>query len=279
MVVWHGSMRRAVPAAALVLLLAGCAGGTGGTGARGGGSLGAGTPSPSGTAAASPAPATSDAAGCNGAAAGGQSVRFGPAGATTLVGVVFGTGRTGLVFAHQNRANRCQWAAYAREAAAAGYRAMTFDAPGFGDSPAGLAGDAAVIAAVSFLRGQGVRTVTLVGASMGGTAVLTAAPRIDPPVAGVISLSGPAFFQGMDAGAAVKGLAVPVLYAACKDDDGFADDAASLDAATPAGHPHRLLVVPGCSRHGVELADPAGGPEAASVRTAIRDFLATYAPA
>jgi dienelactone hydrolase len=270
MVAWHASMRRALPAAAVVLLLAGCAGG--GNAAR----SGAGTPT--GTAAASASPPDSDAAGCNGAAAGGQPVKFGPAGAANLVGIVFGTGRTGLVFAHQNRADRCQWAAYARESAAAGYRAMTFDLPGFGDSPAGLSADAAVAQAVAFLRGQGVQAVVLIGASMGGTAVLAAAPRITPPVAGVISLSAPVFFQGMDAAAAVKELAVPVLYAACQNDDGYGDDASTLLGATAPGHPRKLLVVPGCSSHGVRLADPAGGPEATSVRATMRDFLGEYAP-
>lgn len=275
MMAWNVSMRRALPGAVLLLLLTGC-GGNGGDGASGGASNGA---SSGGAATGSPSPAPSDAAGCNGHAEGGQLVKFGPDGAANLVGAVFGTGRTGLVFAHQNRANLCQWAGYARESAKAGYRTMIFDFPGFGDSPAGLGNDAAVVAAAAYLRAAGAQTVVLVGASMGGTAVLAAAPHIAPPVAGVISLSAPAVFQGLDAGAAAKLLAVPVLYAACQNDTGFAEDAAALYAATPSTHPHKLLVAPGCASHGVELADPNGGPEAVSVRAAMHDFLAAYAPA
>ena len=113
---------------------------------------------------------------------------------------------------------------------------------------------------------------------MGGAAVLAAAPRVAPPVAGVISLSAPASFQGIDAVAAVRGLAVPVLYAACQNDPGYPEDASALYAATPTSHPRTLLVVPGCSSHGVQLVDPANQPEAGSVRTAMHDFLAAHAP-
>ena len=266
------SIRRMLPLALTVLLLGGCDGG------RTAGAAG----SPSGnavTATASPSAAPSDAAGCQGAAPHGQRVTFGPEGAANLVGVVFGTGRTGVVLAHQSRANRCQWAAYAEESARSGYRVLTFDFPGDGDSPAGLGNDAAVAAAVAYLRGQGAQSIVLIGASMGGNAVLAAAPRITPPVAGVISLSAPAVFQGLDAGAAVRNLAVPVLYAVCQHDTGFAEDAAALYAATPATHPRRLVVVPGCASHGVQLGDPAYQPEAGLVRPAITEFLAAYAPA
>lgn len=270
----RASLRRGLPLVVLMVVLTGC-GGHGGTVAKGNGSATGGAP----TGTASPSPAPSDAAGCHGTAPDGKLVRFGPDGSASLAGVVFGTGRTGLVLAHQRRADRCQWAAYAEESAKAGYRVLTFDFPGNGDSPAGLTNDAAVAAAASYLRGQGAQTIVLIGASMGGTAVLAAAPHITPPVAGVISLSGPALFQGVDARAAVPGLTVPVLYAACQNDEDYANDAAALYAATPAAHPRKLVVAPGCSSHGVELADAAHQPEAGLVRPAMAEFLATYAPA
>ena len=46
---------------------------------------------------------------------------------------------------------------------------------------------------------------------MGGTAVLSAATRVRPPVAGVVSLSGPSSLGGVDATAAMRQLRVPVL--------------------------------------------------------------------
>jgi len=71
-------------------------------------------------------------ASCGASTAGGQTVRFGLAGATNLIGVVLGTGKTGVVLAHQSRGNRCQWADYAHELAQAGYRSLIFDFAGSG---------------------------------------------------------------------------------------------------------------------------------------------------
>lgn len=71
---------------------------------------------------------------------------------------------------------------------------------------------------------------------------------------------------------------MPVLYAVCQNDTGFAEDAAALYAATPPTHPRRL-VVPGCGSQGVHLTDPSYQPEAGLVRPAIAEFLAAYAPA
>jgi MFS family permease len=60
--------------------------------------------------------------------------------------------------------------------------------------------------------------VALVGASMGGTASLVAGATTQPPVGAVVSLSGPANFQGMDATSAVAQLARPVLYVIARGD-------------------------------------------------------------
>ncbi len=267
-VTWRTAVSRCIAGTVLVLGLAGCGGEHGGVSGSG--------------------EALSETASCNGSLTGGKAVMFGPSGSATpaapgraadLAGVLLGTGRTGLVLAHQNNADHCQWAPYALESVQAGYRVLTFDFPGFGQSPTGVSNDETVVAAASYLRGQGVTSVALIGASMGGTAVLVAAPKITPPVAGVISLSGPKTFKDADATAAVRDLGVPVLFAACELDLPYGTDAATLYAATPASDPRTLLVVPGCSKHGVQLTDPNGGADPAKVRTAMHDFLTAHAPA
>jgi dienelactone hydrolase len=91
-----------------------------------------------------------------------------------------------------------------------GYRVLVFD---FHDQDR-LDDD--VIAAVGQLRRRDVARVVLVGSSMGGTAVLVAATRIRPPVAGVVSLSGPVVFGDLDARAAVGRLRVPALFVAAR---------------------------------------------------------------
>jgi pimeloyl-ACP methyl ester carboxylesterase len=267
----------ATAATALALLLAGC--GDAGRSAvppTGMGPASSASPSAPPTAAS---PASSVDASCGASTAGGRTVRFGAGTATNLVGVLLGTGRTGLVFAHGSQGNRCKWASYAQESVKAGYRALIFDFAGHGESTDSTDGiDEQVRAAVGYLRSQGVQQVVLVGASMGGTAVLAAAAQISPPVAGVISLSGPWRYRGVNAGSAVTRLAVPVLYAVCQGESDFAEDAASLYASTPPAVSRRLLVVPDCSTHGVELLDPGAGPAAVAVRAAVHEFLAANAP-
>jgi pimeloyl-ACP methyl ester carboxylesterase len=100
--------------------------------------------------------------------------------------------------------------------AQAGFRTLTFDFRGYGES--GGEKDVAAIdrdmeGAYRYLIGRKIRPVYLVGASMGGTAALIVAARV--PVPGVATLSAPATFAGLDAAAAVANWAQrPGLVAA-----------------------------------------------------------------
>lgn len=203
---------------------------------------------------------------------GGQPVRFGLDGATNLGGVVVGNGKTAVLLAHERRKTLCMWASYAMELTRSGYRVLAIDLPGSASSQAarGVSLDDAVIAGVALLRGQGAQRVLLVGASMGGTAVVAAAVKIAPPVAGVVSLSGPERFNDLDAVGAAPRLAVPALYAACRSDGDFATSAERLHAATPA----RLgagLVIEECIDHGGAMLDLA------KIKTAVTRFLTAHA--
>jgi len=136
-----------------------------------------------------------------------------------LVGVALGHGRAGLVFAHGRGGDLCDWLPRAQEFARQGYHALAFDFEGFGDSRPGSKPDARrletdVAAAVQQLRRRGAERIVLVGSSMGATAALVAATRIRPPVAGVVSLSGPGAFGAVNAWAAMPRLRVPVLFVA-----------------------------------------------------------------
>jgi alpha-beta hydrolase superfamily lysophospholipase len=190
--------------------------------------------------------------------AGKGDVTFRASDRTRLVGHRFGRGRTAVVLAHEARADFCQWVAYARRLAARGYTAFVFDFRNHGRSQqvgyarsGRLAGD--VTAAVKYVRARGATKVFLVGASMGGSAVLAAAANIRPPVAGVVSASGPRSFGGADAEQAVPRLRVPVLYLVAEEDAGgaFAADAKVLYERT-ASSDKTLEVLPG-SFHGVSL--------------------------
>ena len=204
-------------------------------------------------------------------------VSFRAADQTRLVGHSFGGGKTAVVLAHESRSSMCRWVPYARRLATKGYRVFVFDfrnhgrsqQVGYGRRSARLAGD--VVAATRYVRAQGARKVFLVGASMGGGAVLVGGANIRPPVDGVVSLSGPASFGGVDAAPAVPRLRVPVLYLASADDGGggFAADAKALYEATPS--PDRTIeVLPGTA-HGVSRVSSPG-----RARDLVEQFLASH---
>jgi pimeloyl-ACP methyl ester carboxylesterase len=134
--------------------------------------------------------------------------------------------------------------------------------------------DEAAVAAADFIRADGASQVVLIGASMGGTAVVAAAARVTPPVAGVISLSAPSVYAGVNAVDAARNLAVPVLYAVAEDDGNFVGSARALFDATPASVPRKLVVVPS-GGHGVRLVE---GGDQAPVGKDVDAFLAQYAP-
>ncbi len=201
-------------------------------------------------------------------------LRFKAADGTRLAGHRFGRGTTAVVLAHQSNGNVCQWAPYARRLASLGYLAIAFDFRGHGDSqyrkyPASrrLAGD--VSAAVKVARRLGAKKVVLVGASLGGIAVTVAAANTRPLVDGVINLSGPANFGGIDAVAAAQRLQVPVLYIAGDNDDGFTEDARKLYQAT--AETEKALELIAGTEHGVQLVSHAG-----RARTLVESFIAAH---
>jgi pimeloyl-ACP methyl ester carboxylesterase len=259
---------RAWPPLVVLALAAGCG--------DGGGDAGGQAPA---TAAPTTAPVTTAAAAaksCLEEAERDQAFSFTTSAGATLAGVVLGSGRAGLVVGHQNGSDLCEWLPQARELAGRGYQVLAFDFAGFGDSQPGSGEarvDGDVVAAAEQLRRRGAEKIVLIGSSMGGTAVLSAATRIRPPVAGVVSLSGPASFQGVDAGAAASRLRVPVLLVAAADDQPFADDARAMYRAAPA-RDKRLLLVPG-GGHGTSLLE--FGSDAPKVQAAVRKFITDHA--
>jgi pimeloyl-ACP methyl ester carboxylesterase len=196
------------------------------------------------------------------------NARFRTVDGARLQGAVLGRGATGVVFAHQVGGERCQWLELARALAAKGYRALVFDMRGYGASSgaANVRPDRDVAAAAAELRRRGVERVVLVGASMGGTGVVAAAPGIGPAVAGVVDLSGPVGFGGVDARPAARKLTAPALFVVGRDDGDFAAATRTLYRAA-ASKDKQLVVVP-TSWHGVDLvALPA-------VRKRVMDFIA-----
>ena len=190
----------------------------------------------------------------------GGELWFFAADGTKLVGHRFGKGTTAVILAHQSEGDLCDWLPYARRLASRGYFVFPVDFRGYGFSQVRTGAAATrfaadLAAATKALRKLGKKKVFLVGASMGGIASLVAGANVTPAVDGVVSVSSPARFRGMDALKTAPRLQVPVLYLAAEGDDNagfdFSQDAEAMYAATASAN-KRLEVLPG-NLHGIAL--------------------------
>ena len=109
------------------------------------------------------------------ASAAQESVSFPTRDGGIVYGLLYGTGERGVVLAHGGRFNKESWDQQSRALVEAGFRALSIDFRGHGQSrgpsTAGAGNDGRrydVLAAVDYLRTTGAKTVSVVGASMGG---------------------------------------------------------------------------------------------------------------
>jgi dienelactone hydrolase len=191
-----------------------------------------------------------------------------PAPGEQLPAVVLGTGgATGVVFANQSGSIACGWLPYARDVARGGVRSLVFD---YGTAER----EDEVLAAARWLRAQGARRVVLVGASIGGRAVVTAAARARPrEIDAVVSLSGERVLGAQrDIIVDARRLGQPALWVSSLN-DGYTNFAAETRqlyrAARGHARPDRLLVVGG-DDHGIDLLT---GSQARRVVPAVTGFI------
>jgi alpha-beta hydrolase superfamily lysophospholipase len=204
-------------------------------------------------------------------------VPFRAADGTKLVGHGVGTGTTAVILAHQSEGDLCDWLPYAKRLAARGYSAFPIDFRGYGfsdgPSPSLYRYPQVLAASAKTLRTLGKKKIFVVGASMGGLAAVVAGANVTPPLAGVVSVSSPARFRGMDGVKAGRRLRVPALLLAATADDNagfdFSEDAKKLHRAA-AAKDKRLELLPG-SQHGIALV--AGSARA---RASIEGFLKAH---
>ena len=157
-----------------------------------------------------------------------------------------------------------------------GYAALTFDFRGYGISPGNKDFDKLdedLAATISFMQArdvpQGVsRLVFLVGASMGGTTSLVVAANSD--VAGVVSVSAPAEFQGQNAVDAISRVLAPTILIAAEEDTAAMVSLEELEAA--AGSTTSITYTGG--EHGTALFE---GEHATALQAEILRFLDEHA--
>lgn len=156
--------------------------------------------------------------------------------ATTAVVALMGEGPVGVVVSYEQTGSVCPWLPLADRLVAEGYQVLLYDRRS--GVPAAYATDLTAL-----LRERGTEEVFLVGGSLGGTVSLEAAAVIEPPVAGVVNLSG----GRPDTVAVAAELAVPLLQIVAAGDNGgaFATTARLIDEAAVQAPERELTVVPG----------------------------------
>lgn len=110
-----------------------------------------------------------------------ERVAFATADGGVIYADLYGNGERGVVLAHGGRFNKESWAEQAKTLAAAGFRVLALDFRGYGQSRGPGQEDVLsaplhldVLAAVRYLKKTGVKTVAVIGGSMGGGAAADA---------------------------------------------------------------------------------------------------------
>jgi pimeloyl-ACP methyl ester carboxylesterase len=99
---------------------------------------------------------------------------------------IYGKAERGVVLAHGGRFNKESWEKQAQVLVSAGFRVLAFDFRGYGQSrgPESKSGEDReaydVLAAVRYLHETGAKTVSVIGASFGGTAAADASIECKP---------------------------------------------------------------------------------------------------
>jgi pimeloyl-ACP methyl ester carboxylesterase len=203
-----------------------------------------------------------------------------------LDGASLGSGKTGIVLAHESPADLCGWLPYAKVLGSAGFRVLAFDHRHFGLSQSPIAAAKCgrfskdLAGAVAELEHEGADKVFLLGASFGGLTSMVAGSRLGSKVAGVISVSGEERLANrcgpaadLDALGAVPRLRVPFLILGSRD-DGFLPPSDARALLRRARSPHkRLIPFPG-GYHGWDILENA--PYRARANTIVQAFLRRY---
>ncbi len=201
---------------------------------------------------------------------GGAHVEFVTSDGIRLRGHLYGRGSTGVILAHMYPADQQDWTDFAEVLAAHGYQALTFDFRGFTESEGTVEvqrADRDLEAAYGFMRSR-VDRIFIAGASMGADAAILIGAR--EPVAGLILISTPIRFRGLDVERAIGKVRAPVLFVTSADDALVSGEPEQLFRLAPG--PRSLKEFPGHA-HGTNLLY---GPHASELQSLMLSFIAEH---
>ncbi len=174
---------------------------------------------------------------------------------------VYGEGDRGVVLAHGGRFNKASWEKQAHVLARAGFRVLALDFRGYGESrgpgdsePLAAPLHLDVLAAVRHLRGTGAKSVSVVGASLGGRAAADASIQAPGEIDQLVVLAG-------DVGGPPEKLTGRKLFIVARDDtrgDGLVRLTRIREQYEKAPEPKELLILEG-SAHAQFLFDTEQG--------------------
>jgi pimeloyl-ACP methyl ester carboxylesterase len=148
-----------------------------------------------------------------------QEISFPTADSGVVFADLYGSGDRGLVLAHGMRFDKASWKDQAVRLAGAGYLVLAIDFRGYGKSHGGPKSSSAkddlyldVLAAAQYLRQRGAKTVSVIGASMGGGASANAVVKAPPQTIDRLILLAHAPIQNPER------LTGPKLFATAKGD-------------------------------------------------------------
>ncbi len=168
-----------------------------------------------------PAPSTTTPAG--GGSAADEPVRFQTEDGVVISGHLYasaGPRRKVVVFAHEYPKDQKAWQGFAQELAASGIAALTFDFRGYGETAGSkdpTKADRDLSAAVRFIKSRDYLQVYVIGASFGGTAALKVLAK-ETGVTGLVTVSAPVEFMGLDARNDVASVRGAKLFLAARND-------------------------------------------------------------
>jgi pimeloyl-ACP methyl ester carboxylesterase len=199
---------------------------------------------------------------------GGEHVSFTTSDGVLLRGHLYGSGSTGVILAHMYSADQSDWTDFAHVLAAHGYQALTFDFRGFTESEGRSGTEFAgtdLLAAYQFMRPR-VSRIFIAGASLGSEAAILVAARND--VAGIICISAPTSFGGLEVTDSIRHVRAPVLFVTSADDPLVSGQPEILYRLAQA--PKSIAVYPGRG-HGTAILF---GPHGAELRALMLRFIA-----
>ncbi len=199
------------------------------------------------------------------------TVRYQSTGGVSLDGVEIGQGPSGVLLVHESGSQAlCGWWPYAAYLAVHGFHVLLFDLDCFGLSSCAPDGKPHylddVAASVKQLKAAGVHSVSLVGASLGGSIAFVAGAKFAGSLRSVVDISGDELTTDVGGGAhpmtaysAAGDMRLPVLFATAPGDRYLTLAAARGLNGRTASINKQLLLQPAGAGHGWDMLAAADG--------------------